>query len=70
MKRLYIFATLAFLGGAIVGGSLSWAIFRPTKPALDMVVYTAIRLGWVCHDNNVTFDECTAMATAVARADK
>lgn len=56
----------AFLAGVAVGALISAMIFAPSKTRLDMVVYSAVRLGWLCHDNNVDFDNCALVASGNA----
>lgn len=57
---------VAFLVGVVVGGIVSAAVFAPTKAKLDMVVYSAVRLGWLCHDNNIDFDSCALVVSGNA----
>jgi hypothetical protein len=57
---------VAFLSGIAIGAIASAAIFAPTKAKLDMVVYSAVRLGWLCHDNDIDFDRCALVASGNA----
>jgi hypothetical protein len=55
-----------FVAGAILSGAAFWTAFAPTKAKLDMVVYSAVRLGWLCHDNDIDFDRCALVASGNA----
>jgi hypothetical protein len=64
------FQYVAFMSGIVIGAiasaSISAAIFVPTKAKLDMVVYSAVRLGWLCHENDIDFDRCALVASGNA----
>ena len=67
MKKPVTSAFLAgFVAGAILSGAAFWIAFAPTKAKLDMVVYSAVRLGWLCHDNDIDFDRCALVASGNA----
>ena len=55
---LLAWTIVVLLCGIVIGGCIGAAIFSPTKANLDILTMAAIRLGWLCHDNDVSYDEC------------
>lgn len=52
---------LAGIGAGYQYGRSSVRLPEPPQAAIDMLIYTSVRTGWVCRDNDVTFDECALM---------